>query len=226
MAFRTRLPRGRLRRPEWRIWTLSLSLRVGYLASRCPVRAATERRRDGRRGDGQEGEQQAEGPRYGPHPDRAFLREGRDHAHGRGRCPTAIEAIATGAINLDAAIGIGGMPRGRISEIYGPESSGKTTICLQVIANAQKSGGIAAFIDAEHALDVGYARKIGVRTWTTSSSAQPDYRRAGPRDLRHVLVRSEQRDRHHRHRLRRRARPPRPSSKATWATPTSVCRRG
>ena len=75
---------------------------------------------------------------------------------------TAIEAIATGAINLDAAIGIGGMPRGRISEIYGPESSGKTTICLQVIANAQKSGGIAAFIDAEHALDVGYARKLGV----------------------------------------------------------------
>ena len=61
---------------------------------------------------------------------------------------TAIEAIATGAINLDAAIGIGGMPRGRISEIYGPESSGKTTICLQVIANAQRSGGIAAFIDA------------------------------------------------------------------------------
>ncbi len=75
---------------------------------------------------------------------------------------TAIEAIPTGALNLDAAIGIGGMPRGRISEIYGPESSGKTTICLQVIANAQRLGGIAAFIDAEHALDVGYARKLGV----------------------------------------------------------------
>lgn len=74
----------------------------------------------------------------------------------------AIEAISTGALNLDAAIGIGGMPRGRISEIYGPESSGKTTICLQVIANAQRKGGIAAFIDAEHALDVGYARKLGV----------------------------------------------------------------
>ncbi|MDA0328878.1 MAG: recombinase RecA [Gemmatimonadetes bacterium] len=73
-----------------------------------------------------------------------------------------IEAIPTGAINLDAAIGIGGIPRGRISEIYGPESSGKTTICLQVIANAQKMGGIAAFIDAEHALDVNYARKLGV----------------------------------------------------------------
>ena len=73
-----------------------------------------------------------------------------------------IEAISTGALNLDAAIGIGGMPRGRISEVYGPESSGKTTLCLHVIANAQRSGGIAAFIDAEHALDVGYARKLGV----------------------------------------------------------------
>jgi recombination protein RecA len=86
----------------------------------------------------------------------AIMRMGEDGG------PAAIEAIPTGAINLDAAIGIGGMPRGRISEIYGPESSGKTTICLQVIANAQKKGGIAAFIDAEHALDVGYARKLGV----------------------------------------------------------------
>jgi recombination protein RecA len=75
---------------------------------------------------------------------------------------STIEAIPTGAINLDAAIGIGGIPRGRISEIYGPESSGKTTLCLQVIANAQRLGGIAAFVDAEHALDVGYARKLGV----------------------------------------------------------------
>jgi recombination protein RecA len=73
-----------------------------------------------------------------------------------------IESISTGAINLDAAIGIGGVPRGRISEIYGPESSGKTTLCLHVIANAQRKGGIAAFIDAEHALDVGYARKLSV----------------------------------------------------------------
>lgn len=73
-----------------------------------------------------------------------------------------IEGISTGALNLDAAIGIGGIPRGRISEVYGPESSGKTTLCLHVIANAQRGGGIAAFIDAEHALDVGYARKLGV----------------------------------------------------------------
>ncbi len=73
-----------------------------------------------------------------------------------------IESISTGSLNLDACIGIGGVPRGRISEIYGPESSGKTTLCLHVIANAQREGGIAAFVDAEHALDVGYARKLGV----------------------------------------------------------------
>jgi recombination protein RecA len=73
-----------------------------------------------------------------------------------------VSAIPTGAINLDAAIGIGGVPRGRITEIYGPESSGKTTLCLHVIANAQRTGGIAAFIDAEHALDIEYARKLGV----------------------------------------------------------------
>jgi recombination protein RecA len=75
---------------------------------------------------------------------------------------SGIEAIPTGALNLDAAIGIGGIPRGRISEIYGPESSGKTTLCLHIIANAQRLGGIAAFIDAEHALDVSYSRKLGV----------------------------------------------------------------
>ena len=86
----------------------------------------------------------------------AIMRMGLDGAK------VQIEAIGTGAVNLDAAIGIGGIPRGRISEIYGPESSGKTTICLQVIANAQRDGGIAAFIDAEHALDIGYARKLGV----------------------------------------------------------------
>jgi recombination protein RecA len=73
-----------------------------------------------------------------------------------------VDAIPTGAINLDAAIGIGGIPRGRITEIFGPESSGKTTLCLHVIANAQRLGGVAAFIDAEHALDIEYARKLGV----------------------------------------------------------------
>ena len=73
-----------------------------------------------------------------------------------------VEVIPPGAINLDAAIGVGGIPRGRITEIYGPESSGKTTLCLHVVANAQKAGGTAAFIDAEHALDTDYATKLGV----------------------------------------------------------------
>ena len=86
----------------------------------------------------------------------AIMRMGADGASLR------IDAISTGAINLDAVIGIGGVPRGRISEIYGPESSGKTTLCLHVIANAQREGGIAAFIDAEHALDIQYARKLGI----------------------------------------------------------------
>jgi recombination protein RecA len=75
-----------------------------------------------------------------------------------------VPAISTGSISLDIALGVGGLPRGRIVEIYGPESSGKTTLALHAIAEAQKQGGIAAFVDAEHALDVGYARKLGVRT--------------------------------------------------------------
>ena len=93
-----------------------------------------------------------------------------ERAHGKGAimrmgadgAKVSIEAIPTGAVNLDAAVGIGGIPRGRITEVYGPESSGKTTLCLHTIANAQKKGGIAAFVDAEHALDVTYARKLNV----------------------------------------------------------------
>ena len=93
-----------------------------------------------------------------------------ERTHGKGSimrmgadgARVVVEAISTGAMNLDAAIGIGGIPRGRITEIFGPESSGKTTLCLHVIANAQKKGGVAAFIDAEHALDIEYARKLGV----------------------------------------------------------------
>ncbi|HDN69074.1 MAG TPA: DNA recombination/repair protein RecA, partial [Gammaproteobacteria bacterium] len=73
-----------------------------------------------------------------------------------------IESISTGSLGLDIALGIGGLPRGRVVEIYGPESSGKTTLTLQVIAEAQKLGGTAAFVDAEHALDPGYAEKLGV----------------------------------------------------------------
>src|SRR5215831_17831766 len=73
-----------------------------------------------------------------------------------------IDAIPTGAISIDYALGIGGVPRGRVIEIFGPESSGKTTLALQVIAQAQKMGGMAAFVDAEHALDAMYAQKLGV----------------------------------------------------------------
>ena len=85
-----------------------------------------------------------------------------------------VAVISTGSISLDAALGVGGFPRGRINEIYGPESSGKTTIALQVIAEAQKKGGMAAFIDVEHALDPAYARKLGVDVDNLLVS-QPDY---------------------------------------------------
>ncbi|MBS1902230.1 MAG: recombinase RecA [Bacteroidetes bacterium] len=85
-----------------------------------------------------------------------------------------VEAIPTGSLSLDAAIGIGGVPRGRIIEIYGPESSGKTTLCLHIIAEAQKRGGTAAFIDAEHALDIKYAERLGVKLNELILS-QPEY---------------------------------------------------
>src|SRR6186713_3372882 len=75
-----------------------------------------------------------------------------------------VAVIPSGSLGLDVALGIGGYPKGRIVEIYGPESSGKTTLTLHAIANVQKRGGVAAFIDAEHALDVGYARKLGVKS--------------------------------------------------------------
>ncbi|HUF90020.1 MAG TPA: recombinase RecA [Gemmatimonadota bacterium] len=92
-----------------------------------------------------------------------------ERQHGKGAImrlgtdrKVQVGAIPTGAFNLDAAIGVGGIPKGRVTEIYGPESSGKTTLALHAIANAQRQGGIAAFIDAEHALDADYARKLGV----------------------------------------------------------------
>ena len=85
-----------------------------------------------------------------------------------------VESIPTGALSLDVALGIGGIPRGRITEVYGPESSGKTTLCLHIIAEAQKTGGLAAFIDAEHALDVNYAKRLGVDTANLLLS-QPDF---------------------------------------------------
>jgi recombination protein RecA len=81
---------------------------------------------------------------------------------GKGQKPVEIEVVSTGSLGLDIALGVGGLPRGRIVEIYGPESSGKTTLTLHVIAEAQKKGGVCAFVDAEHALDPVYARKLGV----------------------------------------------------------------
>jgi len=92
-----------------------------------------------------------------------------------GKMPMGdVKVVPTGCLALDIATGVGGLPRGRIIEIYGPESSGKTTLALHALAEAQKKGGVCAFIDAEHALDVGYARKIGVRTDDLLVS-QPDY---------------------------------------------------
>ena len=82
---------------------------------------------------------------------------------GKNEVPAEIESIPTGSLGLDIALGIGGLPRGRVIEIFGPESSGKTTLALHVIAEAQKKGGVCGFIDAEHALDTGYARKLGVK---------------------------------------------------------------
>ena len=84
-----------------------------------------------------------------------------------------IEVVSTGSLGLDIALGVGGLPRGRVIEIYGPESSGKTTLTLQVIAEMQKLGGTAAFIDAEHALDPQYAQKLGVKV-TDLLISQPD----------------------------------------------------
>jgi recombination protein RecA len=83
---------------------------------------------------------------------------------GEDSAPPEVMVVPTGALGLDIALGVGGLPRGRIVEIYGPESSGKTTLALHVVAQAQRAGGISAFVDAEHALDVGYARKLGVKT--------------------------------------------------------------
>jgi len=92
-----------------------------------------------------------------------------DKAYGKGTIMklgdskiTAADVISTGSIGLDIALGIGGLPKGRVVEIYGPESSGKTTLALQAIANAQRQGGIAAFIDAEHAFDKAYAENLGI----------------------------------------------------------------
>jgi recombination protein RecA len=112
----------------------------------------------------------------------AIMRLGSDEAK------LQVEIIPTGAINLDIAIGVGGIPRGRVTEVFGPESSGKTTLALHIIANAQKTGGIAGFIDAEHALDADYARRLGVNVDDLLVS-QPDTGEQAL-DITETLVRS------------------------------------
>ena len=114
-----------------------------------------------------------------------------DRAFGKGsamklgsRDKMEIETISTGSLGLDIALGVGGLPRGRVVEIYGPESSGKTTLALHAIAEAQKVGGTAAFVDAEHALDPSYAKKLG-RRHRRADRVAARHRRAGARDRRH-----------------------------------------
>ena len=100
-----------------------------------------------------------------------------------------VDAVPTGCLSLDLALGIGGLPKGRIIEVYGPESSGKTTVALHVVAEVQKSGGIAGFIDAEHALDPVYARNLGIDTDSLYIS-QPDNGEQGL-DIAEALVRRD-----------------------------------
>jgi len=92
---------------------------------------------------------------------------------GTGEALDDVQSISTGSLSLDLALGVGGLPRGRVVEIFGPESSGKTTLCLHAIAEAQRAGGTAAFVDAEHALDISYAKRLGVQT-DDLLVAQPD----------------------------------------------------
>ena len=133
-----------------------------------------------------------------------------------------IEAISTGAMSLDLALGIGGLPRGRIVELFGPESSGKSTLALHVVAEAQRNGGICAYIDAEHALDPVYAKKIGVDVDELLIS-QPDTGEQAL-EIADMLIRSGAIDVIVIDSVAA-LTPPR-RSKARWGTPTSVCRRG
>ena len=129
-----------------------------------------------------------------------------------------IEAISTGALSLDLALGIGGLPKGRVVEIFGPESSGKSTLAMHVVAEAQRMGGICAYIDAEHAVDPVYARPDRGRC-RRAAHLPARHRGAGARDHRHADPFGG--DRRHRHRLGRRPHAPRRRSRARWATPTS-----
>ena len=133
-----------------------------------------------------------------------------------------VEVISTGALALDLALGTGGVPRGRIVEIYGPEASGKTSLALHIVAEAQRNGGIAAFIDAEHALDPSYARAIGVDVDELLIS-QPDTGEQAL-EIADMLVGQAPLTCWSSTRWQRSC--PAPRSKARWAIPTSVSRRG
>ena len=141
---------------------------------------------------------------------------------GSGRA-VQIEGIPTGSLSLDLALGGQGIPKGRIVEIFGPESSGKTTLALHVVAQAQRAGGIAAFIDAEHALDPSWAKKLGVDLETLLVS-QP----GSGEEAMHIteMLITLQRGRRDRHRLGGRAGAARRSSTAKLATRTSACKLG
>ena len=120
-----------------------------------------------------------------------------------------VQVIPTGSLALDVALGIGGLPRGRVIEVYGPESSGKTTVALHAVANAQKAGGNAAFIDAEHALDPVYARALGVDTDSLLVSQPDTGEQAASTSSSSTLSRRSC---------------PRRKSKVRWVTLTSACR--
>ena len=132
-----------------------------------------------------------------------------------------VPAISTGSLGLDLALGVGGVPRGRVVEIFGPESSGKTTLALHMIAEAQKAGGKAAFIDAEHAMDSAYARRIGVNIDELLVS-QPDNGEQAL-EITELLIRSGALDIVV-DRLGGRSHARGPSSRGRWATPTWACR--
>ncbi len=139
------------------------------------------------------------------------------------RAAVSVGAVSTGSLSLDLALGVGGLPRGRVVEIFGPESSGKTTLVYHVIAEAQRRGGICAFIDAEHAMDPAYAKRIGVNIDDLLVS-QPD---TGEQALEICgAARALGRARRRRHRLGRRAHAEGGDRRARWATRTSACRRG
>ena len=140
---------------------------------------------------------------------------------GEGEAVEDIQVVSTGSLGLDVALGVGGLPRGRVVEIYGPESSGKTTLTLQVIAEMQKLAGTCAFIDAEHALDIQYAQKLGVNLQELLISQPDTGEQALESSMRWCAAAASTSSSSTRWPRSRR----RPSSKGKWATRCPACRR-